>query len=274
MAYREVHMTEIKEILLRIARKESIRSISRKLSIHRDTINKYINICHRLGVDLKDDAITDEIAEKIRAELSPGNKPPHIPRDKILLPVKDRIEEYLEKGIKGSKIMVLLARDGIKVSESSFYRFINTRCESYISKNITVRLPETEPGKYAQADFGYMGLIWDEASGRNRKVHALILTLCHSRYMYVYLTFSQNIRAVIEGFEEGWDYFGGISEIVIIDNLKPAVDKSDPYNPKINRQFLEYAQDRGFIVDPANSGHPKGKDYASYCIPPLRLSFC
>jgi len=192
MAYREVHMTEIKEILLRIARKESLRSISKTLGIHRDTINKYINICHRLGVDLKDDAITDEIAEKIRAELSPGNKPSHIPRDETLLPHKKRIEAYLEKGIKGSKIMILLARDGIKVSESSFYRFINTRCESYISKNITVRLPETEPGKYAQADFGYMGLVWDEALGRNRKVHALILTLCHSRYMYVYLTFSQN----------------------------------------------------------------------------------
>ena len=60
----------------------------------------------------------------------------------------------------------------------------------------------------------------------------------------------------------------------IIDNLKPTIDKSDKYNPKINRQFLEYAQDRGFIVDPANSGHPKGKDYASYCIPSLRLNFC
>jgi len=119
MAYREVHMTEIKEILLRIARKESLRSISKTLGIHRDTINKYIIIAGNLGIDPKEDAITDEIAEKIKAELSPGNKPPHIPRDKILLPVKDRIEEYLEKGIKGSKIMVLLARDGIKVSESS-----------------------------------------------------------------------------------------------------------------------------------------------------------
>jgi|GEM_PF-3518467 len=29
MVYREVHMTEIKEILLRIKRKESIRSISK-----------------------------------------------------------------------------------------------------------------------------------------------------------------------------------------------------------------------------------------------------
>ena len=273
MAYREVHMTEIKEILLRIRRKESVRSISKTLGIHRDTINKYIDICFKLGIDPKEDAITDELVEKIRQGLAPGNKPSHIPRDDILLPHKERIEAYLEKGIKGSKIMILLARDGIDICESSFYRFINTRCENYTKKNITVRLPETDPGQYVQADFGYMGLVWDEESGRHRKVSALILTLCHSRYMYVYLTFTQNIRAVIEGFEEGWDHFGGITEMVIIDNLKPAIDRPDPYNPKINRQFLEYAQSRGFIVDPANSGHPKGKPIVERAVPYVRNNF-
>lgn len=163
MAYREVHMTEIKEILLRIKRKESVRSISRTLGIHRDTINKYISICLDLGVDPRADAITDKLVEKIRKELAPGNKPSHIPRDEILLPHKEKIETYLEKGLKGSKIMILLARDGINIGESSFYRFINTRCENYIRKNITVRLPETEPGKYAQADL----VIWDLSGMRN-----------------------------------------------------------------------------------------------------------
>lgn len=273
MAYREVHMTEIKEILLRIRREESLRSISKTLGIHRDTINKYISICLDLGVDPMTDDITDELVQKIRTSLAPGNRSSNIPRDDILLPHKDKIEAYLDKGIKGSKIMVLLARDGIDISESGFYRFINTRCENYIKKNITVRLPETEPGKYAQADFGYMGLIWDEEAGRMKKVHALIITMCCSRHMYVHFTFTQDIRAVIEGFESAWDYFGGIAEIVIIDNLKPAVDKSDPYNPKINRQFLEYAQMRDFIVDPANSGHAKGKPIVERAVPYVRDNF-
>ena len=273
MAYREVHMTEIKEILLRLKRKESVRSISKTLGIHRDTINKYLSLCLELGVDPREGAITDKIIEAINKRLTPGAKPSHIPRDDILLPHKDRIEAYLEKGIKGSKIMILLARDGIVVGDSSFYRFINTRCENYIRKNITVRLPETGPGEYLQADFGYMGMIWDEEAGRMRKTHGLILTLCHSRHMYVYLTFKQDIRAVIEGFEATWDYFGGITGIVIIDNLKPAIDKSDRYGPKINRQFLQYAQSRGFTVDPANSGHPKGKPIVERAVPYVRDNF-
>lgn len=273
MVYREVHMTEIKEILLRAAKGQSVRSISRALGIHRDTIKKYISMSLELGVDPKKDSVTDELIEKIRSEVTTVPKSFSIPRDDILLPHTKRIEAYLEKGLKGSKILTLLRRDGIEVGGSSFYRFINTRCENYIKKNITVRLPETEPGKYSQADFGYMGMIWDEETGRLRRTHALIITLCCSRHMYVYLTFSQDIRAVIEGFEAAWGYFEGITIIVIIDNLKPAIDKSDRYNPKINRQFLEYAQDRGFIVDPANSSHPKGKPIIERAVPYVRDNF-
>jgi hypothetical protein len=241
--------------------------------MHRDTINKYISISIDLGVDPTKNAITDELVEKIKSTVATEAKSLSIPRDNILLPHIKRIEAYLEKGLKGSKILTLLKRDGIEVGDSSFYRFINTRCENYIRKNITVRLPETDPGQYSQADFGYMGMIWDEEARRLRKTHALILTLCHSRHMYVYLTFKQDIRAVIEGFEAAWGYFGGITIIVIIDNLKPAIDKSDRYNPKINRQFLEYAQVRGFIVDPANSGHPKGKPIVEREVPYVRDNF-
>ena len=187
MVYREVHMTEIKEILLRINRNESVRSISRTLGIHRDTINKYIDISLKLGTGPRSNKITDELVEKIKEELVPTGKNSNIPRDEILLPHKDRIKVYLEKGLKGSKIMSLLARDGILVSSLSFYRFINTRCSNYVRKNITVRLPETEPSKYCQADFGYMGRIWDSKTEKLKKTYALIITLCHSRLsMYIY----------------------------------------------------------------------------------------
>src|SRR4030043_265053 len=73
--------------------------------------------------------------------------------------------------------------------------------QSLFSTNKTdrVRLPETDPGQYAQADFGYLGKIFD--SDKERKVHALVVTLCHSRHMFVYITFKQDTSAVIAGFE-------------------------------------------------------------------------
>ena len=53
MAYREVHMTEIKEILLRVASGYPIRSISRSLGIHKDTIKNYTNSSLELGKLIK-----------------------------------------------------------------------------------------------------------------------------------------------------------------------------------------------------------------------------
>jgi hypothetical protein len=106
MAYREVHMTEIKEILLRVNRKQSVRSISKMLGIHRDTINKYINFALELGADPTKDAITDELIERIKQRILPGNKSSHIPRDDTLLVHKEKIEAHLGKGLKGSKRMI------------------------------------------------------------------------------------------------------------------------------------------------------------------------
>ena len=93
MVYREVHMTEIKEILLRAAKGQPVRSISRTLGMHRDTIN--ISISLDLGVDPTKNAITDELTEKIKSVVATEAKSLSIPRDDILLPHIKRIEAYL-----------------------------------------------------------------------------------------------------------------------------------------------------------------------------------
>ncbi|MCE5330024.1 DDE-type integrase/transposase/recombinase, partial [bacterium] len=180
------------------------------------------------------------------------------PRDILLLPVKDRIEDYLNAGITKTKIVKLLERENILVTESSFLRFVKDHF-SYLAKNITVRLPDTEPGQYAQADFGGLGKIWDNTTKKYKTVYAFIVTLCFSRHMFVFITFKQDTRAVIEGCELAWQYFGAIPKILIFDNLTPVVDKADCYSPRINKTFMEYSQFRQFLVDPANPAHPQGK---------------
>ena len=276
MAYRKVHMLEIKEILLRIARGQSKRKIRKDLKIHGITINRYLDIAKSLGIDPIEsgpDDITDDLCYAIKAKVHnlKGKEPP--PRDKLLLPVKDEIEDYLKQGITKTKIITLLARDGIVVTESSFYRFVKSHLNSYLRSGITVRLPETEPGKYAQADFGRLGKIWDSQTGRYRIAWAFIITLTYSRHMYVYITFSQDTRSVISGCEEAWGYFGGIPVIVIFDNLSPVIDKADRYNPRINKTFLEYAQRRGFVIDPTNPGHPKGKPHVEKMVSYVKKNF-
>jgi len=261
MVYRKVSMIEIKEILTRIAKGQTKRKIRRDLSVHGLTINRYIEEAKCLGIDPENcelSQITDNLCSAISRNTTTAPKTTLYPRDIILLPVKDRIEAYLKDGLTKAKIIRLLARDGIKISESSFLRFVKAHFSS-LDKNITVRLPESPPAKYAQADFGRLGKLYDEITKRVRIAWAFIVTLAFSRLMYVHITFRLDTRAVIEGLEAAWEYFGGISQILIVDNLTPVVDKADRYNPRINKIFLEYTQYRGFIVDPTNPSHPRGK---------------
>ena len=75
----------------------------------------------------------------------------------------------------------------------------------------TVRVADGEPGVECQIDFGRMGLLPDPATGRRRVAHALIFTAVYSRHMFVWLTYSQTLDAVIAGCEAAWAFFGGVS---------------------------------------------------------------
>jgi transposase len=80
-----------------------------------------------------------------------------------------------------------------------------------------------------QVDFGYLGLIPAGESGR-RKLHALVLTACFSRFMSVCLTFSMTLEEVIAGCEDAWAFFSGVLAVVVPDNMSPVVADADAVN--------------------------------------------
>jgi transposase len=62
-----------------------------------------------------------------------------------------------------------------------------------------------------------MGTITDAETGRDRKVHALIFTAVYSRHMFVWLTYTQTLAAVIAGCEMAWAFFGGVFKVLMPD---------------------------------------------------------
>ena len=110
-----------------------------------------------------------------------------------------------------------------------------------------------------QVDFGKLGLVPDPATGKRRVVHGLIFTAVYSRYMFVYPTYRQTLDEVIAGFECAWAFFGGVFAAVIPDNMKAIVDSAHATEPRLNERFREYAQARGFVVDPTRVRSPQDK---------------
>ena len=95
--------------------------------------------------------------------------------------------------------------------------------------------------------------------GRRRRFRAWIFTPVVSRYRFVYPCFAETTETAIEACEAAWEFFGGVFRVVVPDNTKAIVQTADPREPRIIDGFLEYAQARGFHVDPTRARHPKDK---------------
>jgi len=60
---------------------------------------------------------------------------------------------------------------------------------------------------------------------------------------------------------------------VIPDNMKTVVNQADPLEPRLNQAFVEYAQARGFVVDPARVRSPQDKPRVERVVPYVRNNF-
>ena len=136
-----------------------------------------------------------------------------------------------------------------------------------------MRILDGDPGAECQIDFGQMGFIDDVVSGRRRKVHALIFTAVLSRHMFVHLTYSQTLTEVIAGCQAAWEFFGGVFEVLIPDNLKPVVIDADPVNPRLSTGWLDYSQHVGFATDPARVRSPQDKPRVERTVQYVRNNF-
>jgi hypothetical protein len=132
----------------------------------------------------------------------------------------------------------LLTRQDVHVPYSSLHRFAIKHCGFAERRRITVRMAECEPGELAEVEFGRLGYVPDPQSGRKRLLWALVVVLPSSRHQYVHVTHSQKISDLIGGLEDAWEFFGGTSRRVILDNLRAAVQTAMPQLPESANRLL------------------------------------
>lgn len=273
MAYKEVSRVEVTEIIRQWQAKRGIRQISRSTGLARNTIRKHLLAAQSCGLERDGPPPTES---QLVTLVNLNKAGPHrvtVPTDELLGSWAGRIEHWLkEDKLKLTRVQELLAGKGCLVPYMSLRRFVTRKGWSKGPK-ATVRMADTAPGEIAEADFGRLGLIWDAASSRQRLAWGMSIVLGYSRHQFVWPLFSQQLGDVIEGMEAAWAFFGGLPRFVVIDNFPAAVIGPDPYNPRLTRGFLEYAQHRGFIPDTARPGHAKDKPKVERQVPYIRERF-
>lgn len=273
MSYREVGVMEVREVLRLWGLGRSYRAIGELCGVDRKTVRRYVRVAERAGLkrEAAAGAIDDELIGQILEGARPTGPESYGAAWGVCVNHRSWLEAALGEGLRLTKVRELLLRQtGEAVPYQTLHRYA-ARELGFGRRRVTVRVDDGKPGEELQVDFGRMGTMLDE--GRSRLAWALILTACYSRHQFVWLTFTQALEDVIEGFEKAWEFFGGVFRVVVPDNMKTIVLTADPVAPRLNEGFLEYAQARGFVIDPARVRTPTDKPRVERQVPYVRDSF-
>jgi hypothetical protein len=253
MGFREVTMLEIKEVLRRWLRGEAKSEIARQCGVARGTVRSYIKAAEQgsLSRGQPEAVLDDGWLAGLAARLQPEMGRPRGEGWDQCEQHRRFIADRLKHEIRLTKIRKLLRRQkGVLVSYATLRRFAIRELGFSIGAS-TIPVSDGEPGKELYVDTGWVGWLKADLFGRRRRFRAWIFTPGVSRYRFVYPVFKETTQTAIEACEAAWDFYGGIFDALIPDNTKTIVQEPDPLKPIFNLAFLEYAQARGFVIDPA-----------------------
>lgn len=278
MAYKRIRTMDIYQLLSRWHAGYNITQISKTLGLDRKTVRQYVNLAKDAGIR-RDQPLPDKTALlKQLDRLIPGRNQQQPARELFLRHKEEIIQLVTEKQdpLKPKTAYeVICERYGVTASYTSFKRFVREHAAEFglADKPTTTCRFETEPAEELQIDYGKMGRLYDPLTCRNRDIYAFIATLSFSRFKFIEFVYKQNGRSFVASHLHMFDFFEGVPQRLVIDNLKAGVLKPDLYLPELNRSYQEMAEHYGCFVDPARPFHPKDKGKVERTVPVVRELF-
>ena len=99
-------------------------------------------------------------------------------------------------------------------------------------------------------------------TGEVRTAQVFVAVLGASNYTYAEATWSQGLRDWLSSHVRTFEYFGGLPEMVVPDNLRSGVSKACRYDPELNPSYQQLAEHYQVAILPARPYKPKDKSKA------------
>lgn len=123
----------------------------------------------------------------------------------------------------------------------------------------TMRI-KRKPGEIMEVDWaGTTASVIDNITGEDIPAYVFVAALPCSQYSYVEAFFSMDMESWITAHANAYNYFGGVTRILVPDNLKTGVSLVTRLETVINKTYNEMAEHYGTAVIPARVRHPKDK---------------
>lgn len=103
-------------------------------------------------------------------------------------------------------------------------------------------------------------------TGEVRQAQVFVAVLGASNYTFACASWSQKSEDWLNAHAEAFEFFGGVPELVVPDNLKSAVRKTHRYEPDINPSYQQLAAHYQTAIVPARPYKPKDKAKAEVAV--------
>lgn len=268
MANKRLDMITIRQLIRLKSEGKSHKYIAGSLSISRTTVVEYVKQLSSAGITWKAlQEMNDASLEVLLQSSSSTNE-----QYKRLL----AFFPYMEQELKKAGVTRKLLWEEYKQDEAVCYSYTQF-CYHYQlwRKPLQVSSPlQHKAGEKLYVDFtGKLLELIDPDTGEVAKMQVFVGVLPASGYTFIKACHSQKQQDFIACLSDCLRYFGGVPSLIVPDNLKSAVVKSDRYEPEITTAMKQFALHYNTVILPTRSYKPKDKAAVENAVSNVYRSF-
>lgn len=255
MSEKRLAMRKIREILrLRFEHRLSLEKIAVSCGIGRTTVHDQLCRFQLCGLSWPLPQDMDDI--QLEQQLYPRQRPCGTHDREI--PDWGDIYKGLQK--KGVTLMLLWQEYKERHPDGLQYSQFCQRYQQWKAQIEPVMRGAYRAGESMFVDYAGMTVpVFDPLNRNIRDAQVFVAVLGASNYTYAEASWSQGLYDWIGSHVRAFEYFGGVPQMVVPDNLKSGVKSPCYYDPVINPTYLDMARHYGTAIIPTRVYKPRDK---------------
>lgn len=254
MPTKKVPMKKIHEVLrLHYEANLSHRKIARACGMSKGVVSKYLALAKARGIPWPLPAGWDE--SELEARLHPALEKPA----RFVEPDFPATHQELKRK---DVTLQLLWSEYATAHGTQAYRY-SQFCHHYRQWQARQKRSMRQIHKAGEKLFiDYCGPtvpVVDGCTGEIHQAQVFVAVLGASSYTFAEATWSQKLPEWVASHQRAFRFFGGVSELLVPDNLRSGVSRACRYAPEPNETYQELARHYGTAILPARPYKPKDK---------------
>jgi len=255
MPARRLSMRKIKEVLrLTWACNQSQRQVARQCSLSRPCVRNYLQRANDAGLSWPLPAeLDDGQLERLLFPALP--KPAAVERSVPDWPTV--FTDMKQKNV--TKFLLWQEYRGLHPNGYNYSWFCDHYRRWLGRRDLSMRQNHRAGEKLFIDYAGHAIPVVNRHTGEITEAQIFVAVMGASNYTFAEATASQSLPDWIGSHQRAFEFFGGVTEILVPDNLKSGVKSPHRYEPDMNPTYNDMAQHYGVAVIPARVRRPKDK---------------